>query len=368
MKILFICGSLQPGCDGVGDYTRRLTAELIRDGHECSIIALNDRMIGEIIVTNQESEGIQIAVFRLPAKMPAKERFRQAGKFIEAFNPEWLSLQYVPFSFHPKGLPFGLGLAINKLIKGRKLHIMFHELWVGMDTEVSIKFNVWGKVQKAMIGSFVKNVKPSSIHTHTKLYQWQLNKLGVNTTLLPLFSNIKVFDFNLKINNSNLLRFVLFGNIHSGAPVESFGNRLSEYSKRSGIGIEIIFIGRCGSEQQKWIEMCKSKEISIKVLGEQSLEKVSETLNNADFGITTTPLLLTEKSGTVAAMREHGLPILCVSKLWNVVGFLEHYTPIGIQVFKEEDIYNYLLTKKTKVVTSSISCISKQFLDSLFKS
>ena len=32
MKIVFICGCLEPGKDGVGDYTRRLSAELIDHG------------------------------------------------------------------------------------------------------------------------------------------------------------------------------------------------------------------------------------------------------------------------------------------------------------------------------------------------
>ena len=38
MKITFICGSLNPGQDGVGDYTRRLAAQLALDGHECQLI------------------------------------------------------------------------------------------------------------------------------------------------------------------------------------------------------------------------------------------------------------------------------------------------------------------------------------------
>jgi hypothetical protein len=32
----------------------------------------------------------------------------------------------------------------------------------------------------------------------------------------------------------------------------------------------------------------------------------------ADLGVTTTPILLAEKSGTVAAMQEHELPVLCI--------------------------------------------------------
>ena len=48
MKLIFICGSLEPGRDGVGDYTRRLAGELIRQGHQIAIIALNYKIIAMI--------------------------------------------------------------------------------------------------------------------------------------------------------------------------------------------------------------------------------------------------------------------------------------------------------------------------------
>ena len=42
MKFAFICGSLEPGRNGVGDYTRRLAGELAAQGHECLLVSLND--------------------------------------------------------------------------------------------------------------------------------------------------------------------------------------------------------------------------------------------------------------------------------------------------------------------------------------
>jgi hypothetical protein len=365
MKILFICGSAEPGKDGVGDYTRRLCSELINQGHSCAIVAIMDKGISSASEEIQESEFTTISILRLPFYNGYNKNCLEAKPWVDAFKPDWISLQYVPFSFNHKGLPFGLGKAIKQLSKGRKLHIMFHELWVGMNREASPKLKVWGTIQRIMILSFTENVKPSVIHTQTKLYQWQLNKLGVCSTLLPLFSNIKVFDSKLVINNSNVLRFVIFGSIHSGGPVANFGESINEYFTKSGIEIEIIFVGRCGPEQQKWIEICKSKQIVVKVLGEQQVQKISETLSNADLGITTTPLLLTEKSGTVTAMIEHGLPILCISKLWQVVGFSEKDTSIRIQFFKEINLEKYLIQKKAEGIANSISKISKQFINSL---
>jgi hypothetical protein len=367
MKIIFLCGSLEPGKDGVGDYTRRLVAELIRQGHQCGIIAIMDKDVQETIKETQDCEHINIPVLRLPFKKGFVLNCQEAKHWLDIFNPEWISLQYVPFSFHHKGLPFGLDVAINNLVNDRKLHIMFHELWVGIHKRASFKLQIWGLVQRVIIRSFIKNVSPFSIHTQAKLYQFQLKKIGTNAFLLPLFSNIEVTPCKTRIEDFNKLSFVLFGTIHPGAPVEEFLGGVSKYAFKNNLMVEIIFIGRSGRELQKWIEICQSKKIMIKVLGEQSSQKISEVLSNSDFGITTTPLLTAEKSGTVAAMYEHGLYVLCVCREWEVKGFPTDYTPFGMQLFKEGDLIHYLSMKNENVVINSVAKISTQFLDSLLK-
>jgi hypothetical protein len=45
-------------------------------------------------------------------------------------------------------------------------------------------------------------------------------------------------------------------------------------------------------------------------LGKQPANRVSEFLQEADFGIATSPWELIGKSGTVASMLEHGLPVI----------------------------------------------------------
>jgi hypothetical protein len=46
MKILFLTGSLEPGKDGVGDYTRLLANECGERGHEVFLLGLNDPWAG----------------------------------------------------------------------------------------------------------------------------------------------------------------------------------------------------------------------------------------------------------------------------------------------------------------------------------
>jgi hypothetical protein len=108
LRIAFLCGSLEPGFDGVGDYTRRLAGELTKQGHSTVIIALHDKTVPDKLEEKQTVDNIELPVLRIPAHYSSKKRFRSAGEWIRTFNPDWLSLQYVPYSFQNKGLPFGL--------------------------------------------------------------------------------------------------------------------------------------------------------------------------------------------------------------------------------------------------------------------
>jgi hypothetical protein len=373
MKIIFLCGSLEPGQDGVGDYTRRFAGELIRQGHSCAIVAIMDKAVEDRIEECQDSYDTIIPVLRLPFNKGYASNCREAKDWIDTFNPDWISLQYVPFSFHPKGLPFGLSTALKQLTKERKLHVMFHELWVGMNLEASNKHRFWGELQQRLIENLVKKLQPHVIHTHTTLYQQQLLKLAVPSSLLPLFGNIPVVQsFSKKesldsIPRNKLFTIALFGSIHYGAPIEDFATSVRKYANNNKLDIEIVFIGRCGTALEEWIAICKSKKITIKVLGERPASKISEVLRMADLGVTTTPLLLAEKSGTVAAMKEHGLPILCVSRSWGVKGYSDDFTPLGLELFKGGKLSNYLVSKNGSAVINSISRTSNQFLDSLLK-
>ncbi|GAT63251.1 glycosyltransferase [Paludibacter jiangxiensis] len=366
MKITFICGSLAPGRDGVGDYTRRLAAELIRQGHQSSIIALNDRMLKDVQITSQETEGTQVKVLRLSAKLCSKKRFLEAKNFIEVMNPEWLSLQYVPFAFQNKGLPFGLGRRLARIGKGRKWHIMFHELWVGMEDEATLKNKVWGRIQTLLILNLVKSLNPF-IHTQTKLYQWQLGRFGLDVKYLPLFGNIPIIKrVSYKLNSKgDRLSIIFFGNIHYGAPIEEFCKDLKQYSMKENIKIKVDFIGKCSNEQSTWSSKLKAYGFVVCENGEMSENMISEYLQNSHLGISTTPILLAEKSGTIAAMREHSLPVLCVSRSWDIQKFPKDRLPVGINIFHPGMINDTILEQRNTVIANSLQKVCTDFLNTL---
>ena len=119
MKIAFLCFSLEPGRDGVGDYTLRLVKELIGIGHHVYLIALKDRWIDELILETTGTSDSAYTILRIPSLWDEKKQFRIAKEHINKFDPDWISLQYVIFGFHPKGLPFGLSKKLKWLGAGR---------------------------------------------------------------------------------------------------------------------------------------------------------------------------------------------------------------------------------------------------------
>ncbi|MFT3932632.1 MAG: hypothetical protein QM726_03370 [Chitinophagaceae bacterium] len=365
MTIIFICGCLEPGHDGVGDYTRKLALELTKQGHRAGAIAINDRFVNNIADELQCESSLSIPVLRLPASIPGTQNFDIAKKWVDSFNPEWMSLQYVPFAFHPKGLRLGLGKQLHQLGKGRKWHIMFHELWVGMNKESSQKYFYWGQVQRQLISSMIARLKPLIVHTQTQVYLAQLKKINVNAAYLPLFSNIPVASMPVMSGNRRSTEFVFFGSIHPNIAVEDFATEAVAYAASRGEKPVLKIIGRSGSEQQRWQSIFTTAGFEVKVLGEKKPEEVSAILASPGIGLSTTTLLMAEKSGSIAALSAHGLPVLCVTHAWSARG-LKAVAPVaGITEYKKGMLQSYLDGPLPVAQSHAVPAIAKQFADNL---
>lgn len=341
---------MEPGRDGVGDYTRRLALEITKNRHQTAILAINDQFVSDSINEVETLENVQIPIFRISSKLAFKNHI-EVNNWINLFAPDWTSFQYVPFSFNAKGLPFGLANYLSKLNLGRNLHIMFHELWIGMEEDSTVKYKIWGRIQKLLIKNLIKKLRPKLIDTQTKLYQVQLSKLGYKSNYLPLFSNIPFAgsrDSNIEIERPDKITLVNFGTVHPGAPIVSFSKEAALYKQKIGKEIELLLIGRSGGELEHWMTVWKSAGLKAVALGEQSAYDISQSFNSATFGISSTALPLIEKSGSVAAMHEHKLPVICVSKPWHPKGIKELPIPDGVIEYKTGNFYS-CITKHIKV-------------------
>jgi len=359
MKILFICGSVEPGKDGVGDYTRRMCGALIRYSHEAQIVSLWDYNTTSFTNGNQIVEQTGVKVHRIPVSTTNSQRLICLQELISDFNPDWISLQFVPYSFNQKGLPFWLPSFLKKLKGDHKWHIMFHELWLGIDKESSFKHKCIGKLQQGIVKKIVRHIKPDYCTTQNKLYQFFLQTHNISADVVAICGNIPLTA--VKVIEAEFIQFVLFGTIHPGVPFKDFMDDLMIVSKEFEKPIKFIFIGKNGTELTTFITILEKYNVSYEILGIQSETVISQVLINSDFGISTTPYYQSEKSGVYAAYKEHQLNTICVSRNWTptkgqyVVPQIIKYEknslsliPIDVQIF---DLHN--------LVTQFINSISK---------
>ncbi len=373
MRIMFVCGSIEPKRDGVGDYVRRLAGELLKQGNHISVISLNDKYVKEPVDCKESINELDFSVLRLPFYPPSESQIDLVKKWINLFAPDFLSLQFVPFSFHKKGLPFFFSKYLKLFNANNNWHIMFHELWVGMAKESSLKLKIWGFVQKEMIKSMIKKLDPKCIHTNTSLYKQQLSFLGIDSKRLPLFSNIPrdknysgASETKSFPNSSAPVYLVLFGLIHPGAPVEQFAKEIGLFCKEVNLEIILRIIGRNGNEQPHWENAWKSEGLKSEIYGEQPVEKISFLLSTSHIGITTNPISIVEKSGTVAAMMEHELPVLSVAKNWHLPAKIKATEIQGVLPYSIENFKFYIKNKQTSPGCNlGVSKIAELFIHDL---
>ena len=358
---MFICGCLEEGRDGVGDYTRKLADAIKANFENIFLIAYNDSLVKDLSTT----EIGNIKILRIPSNTSNKHKFRTLKCFVIENKISLISIQFVPFAFHTKGLPINLVSSLGKF-NGINWHIMFHELWTGMEKRDSFKLKLLGFFQLQIIKRLVKKLKPKFIHTSNDLYKHYLRD-KINITIvkeLPIFGNIKRQTGYTK-KPDNVCHIVLFAGIHSDAPVSNFLQWLMEQSKVMMINVHFTFVGRNGPFANEWISLLNDKGIFCQILGNQEEALISKLFSSCDFGISTTPYYLSSKSGSVAAMLEHELPVLCVARSWipNVNVELTSLKPNDVIEWNPSLKLQEIL--KTRLMKQSIAMVAEKFIEDL---
>ena len=336
MRIAFLCSSLEPGRDGVGDYVRGFAAGLSGLGHEVCAVALNDRFVESVVEGEQMAGTKAMRVLRLPANQPWKMRLPVAGAFLDRFQPDWVSLQLVAYGYHPKGLIYGLAGWLKRLLGTRKLHLMAHELWIGEAVGSPLKHRLVGALQCHLIRRLVRTLAPAVMHTSNPAYVAMLGRCGIEAQILPLFGNIEVqadrrtdetarmfHTHGIDLSTPKRDAFwvgAIFGAIHPEWNPAPFFDELAIAAERDGKTVVIVGIGRFGTAGDGvWADTVRADEGRFRfvLLGPQPPETISCLLQAVDFGISTTPWALFGKSGTGAAMLDHGLPVIVTRDDWH---------------------------------------------------
>ncbi|HWA86526.1 MAG TPA: hypothetical protein VG710_09910 [Opitutus sp.] len=326
MKIAFLCSSLAPGRDGVGDYTRQLATACGGLGHVCLLVALHDRHTPPAAGVIERPNEV-----RLSSTLPWPRRAELLAELFRQFDPHWLSWQLVPYGFHAKGiLPPGC-FRLLEAARPWHNHVMLHELWLGLADRDPLQSRLIGTVQRAKLLTFLRRLRPACLHTTNPAYQIALARAGWPAELLPLFGNIPIAPASPDLAREELLALaglparlnprvaILFGTIHPQWQPEPTLHWLRCAAAHSERPVALLSLGHCGPHGSRLLARLAhaNPEIPIVTGGVQPPDKLSRLLQAADFAIATHPWALIEKSGSTATLLEHGLPVLVPRDEWR---------------------------------------------------
>jgi hypothetical protein len=312
MRIAFIAGCLEPGRDGVGDYTRSLAAECARRGHTVALLSLAETE------TKAKESAKGAAVLRLTPGEWRNDNGHAARRWLDEFAPDWASLQFVPYSFDPRGFFRPSIAALAHVLGGaRRRHVFFHETWIGSQKGAPLKARVFGWWQRRAVRELLRRIAPACVHTSTGYYCAALATLRQQAGRLPVFGSVPrpgviARDGELPGIPPRAIVCGHFGTLHPGWKHESFladfaalaaeGKRPAAFVAAGSLGYGAPLFEQVAA---KW-----QGQITCVALGKMTTDNLSAAFARFDFGVTSVPWNILGKSSSAAALREHGLRVV----------------------------------------------------------
>ena len=273
-----MAGKYNPSKCGISDYIFLLSDKLYKLQHECNIFSI-DKNWGE--------------------------------EFKNLNTQELTSIQFTPYIYSTSRLNGKNLSSLAEFIKTNKVHINFHEIWIGAYPNASLKEKFIGWHQQKEILKFLELVNPCHVTCSNAAAMDRLTQAGIQAKYLYLFGNVP-YDPSVDISVSNNLRIALFGTPYEKFPYNHLAERLNEISAFLNKPVELRIIGRQrvngGLDQIR--NTSKQFNFSFSETGELSPQLISKELQSCNLGLCTTPYDILGKSGATAAMLEHGLPVL----------------------------------------------------------
>jgi hypothetical protein len=309
MKIVFLADSNQTGESGVGDYALHLCA---------SLQALNVDAVVECLG-------------------PPKSTLRAClADRVRASEPDWVSLQFVPYAYAHRGW-VGRRTLPWQALRGRLgTHVMFHEIWIGAHQGAPLRDRAIGALQRRGIQNFMRELRPDRVHCGNLLYSAMLLRAGLPNRLLPLFGNIPVCisehdpyeDFLSGVapdsTRSGWVVAALFGSIYSSENLLPALRWLHASCLRQGQRLLVVSLGHCPTAESTFAALAPQLPVegrpTFLVKGRLDSTALSAWIRWADCGLATTPFNIIEKSGSAVAFAEHGVPVIVMDEGADVRG------------------------------------------------
>jgi len=322
MRIAFICSGLEPGRDGVGDFARTLARACAALGHETRLVSVREQAVpGE--------KSAETGELRLRDVFENFDEAKALAQWLREFQPDWVSVQYTPFGFHPQGLGARRAKALRELLPaGARRQIMLHEIWLQPGRDGALRHRALGWAQKRSVDAWAGwGWHPALIHTQARLHRARLEARGFAAELQPLCSNFpragispaaaraKVAE-GLRANGQQPDEAALwighFGAFHAlNWNFGEFAKKMAARTDWHGRRICFLALGRSMAAQIEYDKAARAApQAEFCFVGELEEADVPVALAACDAGFTSTPWDIFEKSGAVAAWRGADVPVL----------------------------------------------------------
>lgn len=237
MNICIIAAALPPQLDGIGDYTARLAAVLSQTTEIC-------------ILTSTGTDPVPIGdVEIIPCFSPDKPRsIRAIVSHVQERKPDWVLLQYNPFSFGRWGLNLHLPMAITAALRGSpqtRFALMVHEPFVPLTTWKFAIMSIWQRWQLWRLGRSASVIFFSIDPWVSRFRGWFGRRPVVH---LPVGSNIPQVAMSRSEARARLglqedaLVLGLFGNLNATRMPGLIRATLEELRRR-GLEVTLLYIG-----------------------------------------------------------------------------------------------------------------------------
>lgn len=381
-RLLFVCPSIEPGRSGVGDYTVGLAGAVCGLGQYSKVLAFADPGVETVQKATMTVGQELLETIRIPVAAEASALRCLVTQELEEYAADWISIQWVPYAFHPKGWA-ALGKFPWEALAGRThLHWMVHETWVGDHVGASFKRRFIGLIQRKMMQRLAAKLRVKLIHTTNPAYLRQLSVAGLHAHELPLFGSLdcaagaewkewasvlpEPVGRAVDADRGSYWMFCFFGTIHDNYPArEVFDaiHRATVGENRRSIILSLGHSGGGGALFQEW-QRTFGQMMQFIHLGCRSDEQTVAVLSRADFGLSSTPHNIIGKSSAAAALAEQGLPVLVGARGAAVCGEMPSVRAFAPRFWLAEDfLANRLyLTEARPPRGSRLGEVSRQFL------
>ncbi|MDX2133698.1 MAG: glycosyltransferase [Saprospiraceae bacterium] len=175
MKILLISDQFPPAIDGVGDYTFHLAREWVASG--CTVIVVCRE------AEHKTTGKCPVRVFSVVQRWNAAG-YRRVSTVMDAEQPDFILLQYVPHGFQAKGLPVLLPFFFRKWCGQTNSGVFFHEVRVRWE---------W-RSPKTWLVAVVEHLLSRMLHQSANLRMTSIpayaDILPADTHIIPIGANI----------------------------------------------------------------------------------------------------------------------------------------------------------------------------------